>query len=381
MKGCILIQNVSSQCIPALVAAKTFQPKKIIWVYTPEFGSVLNRLKSFCSDFVQEQEQWRVDARDAEALHRGLLERFAVLKVAGDKVIYHLTGGTKSMSLQGLYNLGTFRRTWNVTVQGVVMDPRSQHFDVIYPHPVNNALPCARLSLRQILAIHGNAVHTSGRSLEFLRKRREIFEKLRALAPEVRRALHTRNIGKNNAGRVELEGGRSLPRPVERAIRLVGEAGLVRNMEIRGNRVYHEGAVFDKDIFAYVRNLWMEDWAGAVLADDLSGWAGGFAGVKVRFGRRKGKGGDTQEFDFLGARDNRLVYWSCKNIRKVTPAMLFEVDALRDEAAGADFHVAGLLYAGECGEGYKLKAGRLGVHLVHVHDPDAAEQVIRISGG
>ncbi len=372
-----LIQNVSDQCIPNLVALRTFRPRRVVWVYTAQVKEPWKRLKAMVLPEV-EQCDWLVDARDVEALHRTLDERFALLGDEAAPLVYHLTGGTKSMSLQGLFHLGSHRRRRKVQVQGVVMNPKTQGFDVLYPEARNHALACASLKLDQILRVHGNAVEQPGRDLGFLRARLDVFEELRALAPRVLQALGGREIGKTqHDGWIELKNGTDIPPVVQKALHLLCDGGLVQKMRIEGNRVQVLGAKIDThNVFAYVRDIWMEDWIGAVLATHLDDWQGGYSGVKVRFGRRRATGQDMQEFDFLGARRNHLVYWSCKRVKEIKASMLFEVDALRDEVGGRDHHIAGLAYMGECGEGMRQKARRLGVRLLDVSRKDAAQALL-----
>lgn len=380
MRPDILIQNVSAQCIPNLVAARSFHPRKIIWVCTPEFEGVLQRLRQQTIADTSKQQVWMVDARDAESMHKVMLESFARLKPEGD-VIYHLTGGTKSMSLQGLYNLGTFRRKSGAGVYGVVMDPRSQQFDTVYPHAANNARPCTMLSLDEILHVHGNAVFGKGRSMQELSGKLDELERMRVLAPAIKRELIDRQISKQDeAGFYRLSGVGGLPSGFCKGLEIAQRTGVLHGLEISGVkfRCTMRGS---GDPVAWVRNMWMEDWAGAVLGSGLSGWQGGGAGMHVRIGKKSKSGMDKQEFDFIGARNNHLVYWSCKNVKEISPAPLFEVDALRDEVGGRDFHVAGLLYAGLLKPGIAKKARRLGVELVDVFAADAAERLLRISGG
>ena len=369
-----LIQNVSAQCIPNLVALRSFRPRRVVWIYTPQTRNELARLRAMVPRGM-EQIDWLVKARKVEELHGALAEGFGALPLDGT-VVYHLTGGTKSMALQGLFNLGLHRRLRGANVLGVVMNPETQVFDALYPEPRSGVATCAELTLSEILRVHGNAVHAPGRDLAFLRKRRDLLAQLRSLAPEVTRALGQRDVGRRDRGWVSLQGGGPIPRIVCRALGLLHEGGLVRELRIEGNRVYAREPAFDCDVFAYVRDVWMEDWTGAVLAAHLDGWQAGFAGVKVRFGRRMHGGQDIQEFDFLGARRNRLVYWSCKRVRKVRPQMLFEIDALRDEVGGRDHHFAGLVYMGHCSEGLRKKASRLGVKMVDVTGVDAEEQLL-----
>jgi len=376
----ILIQNVSSQCIPNLVAVKTFRPNKVIWIYTREYSDTLNRLKLACGNLVAEQQQWLVNARDVEALHSVLQSNFKNLCVNG-RVVFHLTGGTKSMALQGLINLGFFRRSRSADVLGVVMDPYSQYFDEVYPCPVNGHRTCATLTLDQILHVHGNAVHKPGHAMELLADRFDLLEKMRLLAPVIKRELQGRQIGRRDAeGFYQLSGKGGLPKAFHQGLEIAEQAGALRALAVSGER-FRCTMQGSGDPAAWVRNTWMEDWAGAALGRGLSGWQGAGAGIEIRIGRKSGAGMDKQEFDFLGARNNHLVYWSCKNVQDVKPAYLFEVDALRDEVGGRDFHIAGLLYAGELKEGVGKKAQRLGVALVDVLCPEAAERLVKISGG
>ncbi len=376
----ILIQNVSSQCIPNLVAARAFRPDRIVWVYTPEFGDALNRMRAATQRMAPAQENWRVDARDVVSMHRALKKGFATLPPEAE-VIFHLTGGTKSMALQGLFNLGAFRRRHGARVRGVVMDPRTQTFDQIYPDPVNGLEGCPALSLKEILAVHGNKLRDAGLSFERLRARKPMLDRLRGMAAKVRRAMGDRTV-RRDGDWFWLPGG-PLPKAVRRAIRQVEEMGAVRGLQVEAERgrVRWKQADFEGDLFAYVRNKWMEDWVGAVLAAGISGWRGGGCSVRVEFDR---EGRDTQEFDVLGARANRLVYWSCKHVRQMSSPVLFEVDALRDEIGGRDHHMAGvacLAWEHGVGEGMLAKAGRLGVRLVDVAAPDAEEQILKASGG
>jgi len=114
----------------------------------------------------------------------------------------------------------------------------------------------------------------------------------------------------------------------------------------------------------------------AVLAHhDDGAWRGGYSGVQVDIKHP----GDHQEFDFLGVRKNHLVYWSCKNTSELKAAQMFEIDALRDEVGGRDFHIAGLMHTAPAESGMRSKAKRLNVHLVQVTAHDAEEQLCRFS--
>jgi len=376
----ILIQNVSAQCIPNLVAARTFRPRKMIWVYTPQFGETQNRLRDLTLRDSPDQENWRVDARDVESMHGILRERFAALAASGD-VIYHLTGGTKSMALQGLYNHGTFRRQRSAKVMGVVMDPCTQHFDVIYPQPVNNAIACASLSLDDMLAVHGNSwdkFHPHDK-LKACAQSRELWEDMRAQAPAMKkawrvndmRALHQRPPKDNQR---HFSYPCSFPEAFRQTLALLQKHGWLSELHYPADdQVCYKQ--HRRDIIKLINGGWLECWLGATLYDSGINWHG--ARVSAKF--NEGKGG-SQELDFLGATDkNHLVYWSCKTEAKLTNDKLFEVDALRDGIAGSDFHVAGLLHTAHMQPTMQAKAKRMHLHVVQAFAPDAAEQVLRIS--
>jgi len=378
----ILIQNVSAQCIPNLVAAKTFKPKKIIWVYSAEFGDVLNRLRTQTMPITSNQENWLVDVRDAEALHQVLQSKFETLGAQG-KVIYHLTGGTKSMSLQGLYNLGTFRRHKHAEVMGTVMDPRSQHFDVIYPHPKNNVFPCARLTLDEMLAVHGNQWDTNHTHTEPAHCAAEygLWEAMRSLSKTMKRefsmnelrALHKRPV----KGRLRhFKSKKPIPASFRKILQMFQTNGLIENLKWAGASEFRYEQL-GEDIIKLINGGWLEYWLGAVLHNSDIDWRGARVSAKYL----EGKGG-SQELDFLGATaSNRLVYWSCKTDSKLTNDKLFEVDALRDGVAGADFHVAGILHSAAMSDVMQAKARRIGLKAVHVYAPDAVEQLLACSRG
>jgi len=379
MKTDILIQNVSAQCIPNLVAVKTFRPRKLIWVYTPEFGDVLNRLRTSTADLVAVQENWRVDARDAEGMHAAMHNYFQTLS-ADKRILYHLTGGTKSMAIQGQMQLHASTAEAEGVRHSVVMDPRTQCFDQLYPHPVNHAFPCQMLTLDDILKVHGNGVHRLGRSLNELRHMFDGLERLRLISVALTRTIRdTATVIRRQDGSYAMTKGQQIPAVIRQALEITADIGVLEHLTV-SDRSFRCDTVRTGDLVAYMRNLWLEDWVGALLATHIDDWQGGFSGVHVRIGKPGRTGLDKQEFDFLGARQNHLIYWSCKNVKEIKPAYLFEVDALRDEVGGRDFHVAGLLYAGAMGEGMQKKAVRLGVGCVNVLEPDAAEQVVKISG-
>jgi len=80
----------------------------------------------------------------------------------------------------------------------------------------------------------------------------------------------------------------------------------------------------------------------------------------------------------------RAIGWSIghdKTDAKLSNDKLFEVDALRDGIAGADFHIAGLLHMGAMSRPMLGKARRMCLKTVDVLAPDAGQQLIRASGG
>jgi len=379
----VLIQNVSPQCIPNLVAVRTFRPSKLIWVCTPECENILADLQRQTLADVPLQQVWRVDARDAEALHIRFQSCFTSL--SGDlPVIYHLTGGTKSMALQGLYNLGIFRRATGAAVQGVVMDPRSQYFDLLYPQPKNNVHRCVSLSLTEMLAVHGNKLDAKHPHdpMEQCARSRELWNVIHAESEKLKqewsanrmRALHPNNPIQDEFRHFQYNG--EMPRSFRRMLNLLQEHGWLSQLSFpASDQVRYRQRC--GDVIKLINGGWLEHWLGAVLFDAGIDWCGGGVSIKVLE-----RSGGSQEFDFLGATAaNRLVYWSCKTDKKLGNDKLFEVDALRDGIAGADFHVAGLLHTAPMSPVMQAKALRMRVHTVNAREPDAKERLVRISGG
>lgn len=385
--GGALVQNVSAQCIPNLVATKTFKPQKIVWLYTPQVEGEARRMGAIAAHWRPRPEQrfCQVDARDVQALDKALARALGRLAREKRPIVFHLTGGTKSMALMAWRQMRALEEK-GARCYAVVMDPTEQAFDLLHPHCRNAIVRCERLDLKTILRAHGNAIAAEGRSLPRLAEIRPLLNKLRALAPTLREALAGREPrrGEHDAELV-LTGGADVPEPLRRALRWMRDGGVLAALEIRKNRIrwrWAPGFGAHGSPVDYARNEWLEDWVGAVLGK-LSDWDGAYVGLRVDFSGRvrehRGKQ-DMQEFDFLGARRNRLVYWSCKHAKALTPAMLFEVDALRDEVGGRDQHVAGLVYLSQRAPGgLEVKARRLGVHLVDVSRPDAEKTLLQFS--
>jgi len=372
----VLIQNVSQQCIPNLVALQTFKPKKVIWISTLEMKDTLNRLQKAAGAYAQ--EVWEVDARNTDSLTTVLKQGFGRLVTKGE-VVYHLTSGTKSMAVQGIVQLAMFTKQKGVTVRGVVMDPRSQHFDTVFPQAENNSIGCETLSFNQILSVHGSSrKDNSGRAMKGLKQFYEPLQELRSINAALTSSLKGRvvcNVKEASREGFYLRGKGGLPDIVHRALYLAQDVGVIENLNINGNHFLFD-SIHVKSPIAYIRNMWMEDWVGCVLAKDDDEWCGGYSSIQVSIQKRE----DFQEFDFLGARKNHLVYWSCKNTpNKMDTSQLFEVDALRDEVGGSDFHVAGLVHTAVAELGMREKAKRLGVKLVNVLDADAEDKITDIS--
>jgi hypothetical protein len=172
-----------------------------------------------------------------------------------------------------------------------------------------------------------------------------------------------------------LRGGNDLPMVVQEGLHLAQDAGVIRELRIQ-KQYFTFSSVYCENPYAYIRNMWMEDWVGAVLAKHDDGqWHGGYSSVKVSIKSPD----DYQEFDFLGTRKNHLVYWSCKNTHEVKTPYFFEIDALRDEVGGRDFHIAGLVHTADVQVTLRKKAARLGVHLVQITQADAQERLLELS--
>lgn len=374
----VLIQNVSSQCIPNVAAVYTFKPKRVIWVYSDQSKPDMERLKEAVKGVVHKQDVWHVNVRDSVQLQRSFKQYFDALDVQGN-IVFHLTCGTKSMALQGLMQLAFFHQKSPYSVRGVVMDPHTQQFDVIFPTPENDAYACAALDFAAILAAHGSwRQKGTGRDMKQLKEAYAPLQALRYLHAPLMHALKGRTLCSKEEAATQgyyLRGGEDLPVVVQQALALAQDAGVIKALHMHQAHFTFQAVSCDNP-YAYIRNMWMEDWVGSVLAHhDMDAWCGGFSSVKVSIKSPE----DYQEFDFLGVRNNHLVYWSCKNTAEVKVSQLFEIDALRDEVAGRDFHVAGLLHTADVAYGLRKKAQRLGLHLVQVTAQDADEQLIRAS--
>ena len=372
----VLIQNVSAQCIPNLVAVQTYRPQEIVWVHTPEVEEVAKRLAAIARGVTRRQRFWRVDAHAPPAIEQAFARGFAGLKRG--PVVFHLTGGTKPMSVIGLVQLARWRRKQpgaEQAAEAVVMNPRTQHFDRVFPDVREGVVQCKTLSLQQILQAHGNSIEQNGRSLDELKDAWKVFARLRRRAAETFQALRD---GSCERKATEIRCSGRMPDPIRKGLRDLAEIGLLRGLSIRSRGATWRADSPVSNPLQYLGHYWLEDWTGAMLARAFSDWRGGQVGIRVRFGREKAGGvPDIQEFDFLGVRRNKLVYWSCKHVRLLDSSMLFEVDALRDEVGGRDHHVAGLVYWTEVVPGaLKVKARRLGLALVDASE-EGAEKALK----
>ncbi|RMG57810.1 MAG: hypothetical protein D6717_04150 [Gammaproteobacteria bacterium] len=233
-----------------------------------------------------------------------------------------------------------------------------------------------------MLTVHGNAWDHSHAfdDIGQCRQLRDVWERMRKESRELRRvwkandmrALHDRP-PKNSFRHFRCV--RPIPKRLKNTLALLQSHGLLSGLRYPApDQVCYEQ--HGQDIIKLIAGGWLERWLGAVLADAGIAWRGARVSAKVLE-----KGGGSQEFDFLGAHRNHLVYWSCKTDAKLTNDKLFEVDALRDGIAGSDFHIAGLLHAAPVMPTMRAKARRMNLHMVCALEDDAAAQVIRISGG
>jgi len=377
-----LIQNVSEQCIPNLVAARTYKPKHIIWIYTKQSEQSLKYLQQAYKPQNCKQQAWLVDALNPATLQHTLMKKMKILH-GQVTVVYHLSSGTKTMSLIGIECLRKQSQLQRNKVFGVVMDAKTQKFDVVSPHAKNNTVSCRALSLQDILQIHGSQIkHGSGRDMNKLKKHFSHLEKLRQMNKQLTDALNGIQVCSHNEAKARgyfyLRNQKQINKMIKQGLEITQSIGAIKKLHFHGQEGFSFQAVHTTNPIDYMKNLWMEDWVGAVFAKHDDGhWKGGYSGVQVSI---QGKEADSQEFDFLGARKNHLVYWSCKNIKKTTTAPLFEIDALRDEVGGRDHHIAGLVHAQSIEPGLVAKAKRLKVYLVNVRAPDAKEQLLQLSG-
>jgi len=373
----ILIQNVSEQCIPNISAVHAFRPETVIWVYTEQVKPVFERLRRMCAPLVRQHDGWKVDARDTESMHATLLKRFTALGAPGGKVVYHLTGGTKSMSLQGLYNLGSYRRQFHADVLGVVLDPVSGYFDVIYPHARNNIISSAALTLEQMLEAHGNRLDPDHVpvQLSLCADQRELWMEFRELSEKLKatvnfslfRALHPRPARDSLR---HFKGSGPLPKVLRRILYLLQEGGLIHELSFPASDEmrYEQGR---DDVLKLLNGGWLERWLGGVLQHPDMDWQGAMVSAKVL----QGEGSGLQEFDFLGASHNRITYFSCKTDKVLRNDKLFEVDALRDGIAGRDYHLAGLLHTANVTGLMQKKAKRMGVAMIHALHDDVEDRI------
>lgn len=384
----ILIQNISESGVPNLIAVETFCPDQIVWVYAQRLQHVFERMKKLSKSITDNQIGWIVDDNDPNEMQSSLMSGFAKLP-ANNKIIYHLAGGPRSIVLHSMKVLEEFHRESGTIVEGVIYDHSSQSFDVMYPLARNDAYPCAKLSLEKMLHSHDNHLDNNRpmKSLKECRKNIDSIEKLKTLAPEVKQAMRGKNmqvVNQQGNGRSKFQvvvgkTGRTagLPGSLISAYKILQDMKIIQDLSVKGNVEVSFNQQNKVNAYGYINGGWLEDWLGAVLSELK--WDGTGIGAQILIGHKHAtKDSDTQELDFLGVRNNHLVYWSCKHTARLTPEQLFEVDALRDEICGDVDHTAAICHAGEMTRGMLMKAKRLGVRVVNVWDDDAKEQILRI---
>ncbi|RME81515.1 MAG: DUF1887 family protein, partial [Zetaproteobacteria bacterium] len=120
----VLVQNASAQCIPNLVATKTFKPQKIVWLYTPQVEGEARRMGAIAAHWRPRPEQrfCQVDARDVQALDKALARALGRLARERRPIVFHLTGGTKSMALMAWRQMRALEEK-GARCYAVVMDP------------------------------------------------------------------------------------------------------------------------------------------------------------------------------------------------------------------------------------------------------------------
>lgn len=385
----LLIQIISKDCVPDLVAARTFQPSHIIWIYPPQLEHVFHRMQDITRNITDRQTGWCVDGGDVQAMNHELMQRFWTLPSDINKLVCHFSSGSRAVALQCMANLGVFHRKTSIDAEAVVLDTRSQSFDIVYPLAKDDVYTCTTVNLADMLAAHGNYLDANRpmRDLDQCHSQSGFSDQMRQLAPDVKKAMHGKYLKALHAQEskrrhVRLQSrtnghAQSLPGVLVRAFQIVRDMGLIEDLRQNGNSELTYVQRGCMDAFAFINGGWLEDWLGAVMSELK--WDGAGSGVYVLMGHRyASQGSDSQEFDFLGARGNHLVYWSCKHTTKLTHEQLFEVDALRDEISGDGNHIVGILHAGEIKQGLLAKAKRLNVHVVNAWADDARERILEL---
>ena len=386
----LLIQTISKDCVPNIIAAETFRPRSIIWIYVEGQEAIVARLKQLTSHITDKQIAWQVDAADTKSMHDVLLQRFKEISPKVNNVLFHLSSGPTAMQLQGLIALSIYKSKTGKHVEAVVMDDRNCMFDVVFPVPKNNVYSSQIISLDKMLHSFGNELDQQrpSNTLQACLTRKNEIEELRKLAPLIkkkmyRKHVHALNHAESKSKQFEIRDAQTgkkinqLPSPLLDAFHVVQNIGLLSDLKINANNTISYKQVTDENPYVYINGGWLEDWLGLVLAE--LEWNGAGTGVHVLIGKETSSHGrDSQELDFLGARHNRLVYWSCKHTARLTAEQLFEVDALRDEMSGDGRHVVGILHGGEITQGLLAKAKRLEIHVVNAWADAAAKKILDI---
>jgi len=153
----LLIQIVSKDCVPNLVAARTFRPSQIIWIYPPQLEHVFQRMREITRNITDRQTGWCVDGADVQTMNSELMQRFWQLPADMSKLVCHLSSGSRAVALQCMANLGVFHRKTNIETEAVVLDARSQSFDIVYPLAKDDVYACVTVNLADMLQAHGCA--------------------------------------------------------------------------------------------------------------------------------------------------------------------------------------------------------------------------------
>ncbi|WP_161595167.1 Card1-like endonuclease domain-containing protein [Mariprofundus erugo] len=379
-----MIQNVSRSAIPNLVAIRTFKPSKVIWVCPEDAKQYCERLYQWAKAEVPQQEVWAVETSNPKKLSSQLLAKFSGLDSEG-QYVYHLSSGPKVLTSIGMsaFLLNFDQKHGEV----IVYDEPNQSFDVLYPTERDDQYPSELVSLEEMLKAHGNSYDRNRpmRSTHTCQKRLPHVEQLKALSPDVKRAmkgkvlngLHAPDSTHREFSLVSKKSGKTIhefPEPLIRAFRIVGEIGLLKNLTI-GSSGHLSFSAQDNNVYGYINGGWLEDWVGGVLAD--LEWSGAGVGVQVLMDAALSNN-DSQEIDFLGARNNKLVYLSCKHTAKLTSDELFELDSLRDDLCGDGNFTIGIVHAGAIGLGMMDKAKRLNINVINPWAKNAAQELKRI---
>ena len=376
-----LIQNVSRNAIPNLIAFQTFKPSKVIWICPEDAKQYFEKLCQWARTEVPQQELWSVDTSNPKKLMSQLMTKFSCLN-SKVQYVYHLSSGPKILTSIGMsaFLLNFDQKHGEV----IVYDEPNQSFDVLYPTECDDQYHGALVSLEAMLKAHGNTLHPKGviRTLDECWKRLPYIERLKKIASDVKRAmqgkvlkgLHAPSSTSRKFTLISKKNGKAIhefPEPLISAFRIVEEIGLLKNLMVNSNG-HLTFSTHDNNVYGYINGGWLEDWVGGVLAD--LEWSGAGVGVQVLMDAALSNN-DSQEIDFLGVRNNKLVYLSCKHTTKLTSDELFELDSLRDDLCGDGSFTIGIIHAGAIGSGMMDKAKRLNINVISPWGKNAAQEL------